>query len=268
MSEPEYNAHTSHAVTLGLPLVKRGTDLGELAVCGGGPSLADHLQELASYAAVWGINDAASWLNDHGVRATLFTVDPENIPSITRNVQRAILGSGVHPEIFKALDGKDVSIFHPTPIEGAPFIASGGVSSACRTPIVAFWMGYRSITFFGCEGSFAETSHVYGDLARKEQLIIRAGEQTYVTQPDYVMQSEYLAKIISDYPDIFKERSGGLLRSMVEHSKTWEVVAISERLAHALGVADPERMLPKYELAENFNGTESERRNDCNAVIA
>jgi hypothetical protein len=73
-----------------------------------------------------------------------------------------------------------------------------------------------------------------------------AGGEDYLTRPDFYMQSEALAKIVTTYPDYFAEESGGLLRAMIIHSDTWEDVASSEMLAKELLNREP--LLPRWEM--------------------
>jgi hypothetical protein len=243
-----FEANARHACSLGLPFVTPGKR-GSLAVAGGGPSLARNLDNLKGYDEIWGINRTAQWLCGHGIEATFFTVDPQYVPGMT-GVDKAIVSTCANPRIFAELDGKDVSLFHTHQIEGrTEFVSEGGPSSACRAVPLAVHMGFSSVTFFGCEGSYEDQSHAYETDIQRIQTIIRAGGKDYITQPDYQMQCEYLAEFLKSAPEYFKEESGGLLRAMIEDPE-WENVAFSADLwAKAL----PEGMtladLTKYEVA-------------------
>ena len=242
-----YLANAEHALGLGLPFAGFGQAAGgSLAVAGGGPSLARNLDRLKDFDAVWGINYTSQWLEARGIPNSLFSVDPAYDPGMTEGVERAILATNTHPKILEELAGKDVRLFHTELSQGAVWAATGGPSSACRVPMVAFNMGYRTITFFGCEGSYEKTSHAYDHVQKPHQLIVKAAGRTWRTQPDFQMQSEYLATVITNMPQHFSEESGGLLRAMID-DPDWENVAISEALA-VLMVGDLS-LLPKYEAA-------------------
>jgi hypothetical protein len=143
-------------------------------------------------------------------------------------VEDAILSSICHPSVFDAL-GERVRIFHPEHVAGEQgFI--GGTTSATRVPTVALCLGYQSISFFGCEGSFAETTHTFKDEAPERQVLIRAGGKHYRTTLQFMNQSESLAAVISAFPDILKDRSGGLLGAMLAYPETWEVVGLTATL--------------------------------------
>lgn len=242
-----YQANAKHAMGLGLPYAGPGQAVGEtLAIAGGGPSLARNLDRLKDFSAVWGINYTSQWLEERGIPNTLFSVDPLYDPGMTEGVDRAILAVCTHPKILEELEGKPVHLFYTELNEGAVWAATGGPSSACRVPMVAFNMGYRSITFFGCEGSYEETSHAYEHVQKPHQLIVRAAGQDYRTQPDFQMQSEYLAGLITNIPQHFSEESGGMLRAMIADPE-WENVAVSEALAKLM--VDDLALLSKYEEA-------------------
>lgn len=248
--EPEdvFLSQARHACSLGLPFVTKG-ERGSLAVAGGGPSLLDNLDRLKDFDEVWGINRTAQWLCERGIDATFFTVDPQYMPGMT-GVERAILASSVHPGVFRELAGKDVRLFHTHRPEGQEgFVSEGGPSSACRAVPLAVHMGYSSVTFFGCEGSYGDASHAYATDLQRFQLIIRAGGEDYVTQPDFQMQCEYLSGFLRELPGYFREESGGLLRAMLE-DPDWYHVAFSQAVA--------ERLLPEGATLDDLGRYERE----------
>lgn len=248
MSRDGYEANSAHARALGLPEVPEGKDLGPLAIAGGGPSLLGSLDRLREFPTIWGANHVAQWLERRGIPAIFYSCDPLYLAGLTDDVKTAILASNTHPQIFAELlaAGADVRIF-PTEHDKAPdWVASGGPTSVTRSMKVALRMGYTSVTFFGCEGSYGETSHAYDYPVISHQLIVRAGGVDYVTQPDFYMQCEYLATLIRELPSYFQEESGGLLRAMIEHPDTWDVVAASGAIAQTLIGDAPLEALPRY----------------------
>ena len=242
VSDDVLQLHIKEALASGFPLVERSPRLRPLAVVGGGPSVLQHLMYFHQWPGdIWAINQTASWLASKGVTKNvwMFTIDPGNdLPQWTQGVERALIASICDPQLFKNLEGKDVNIFHTEHYAEADLKVTGGPSTACRAPVLALAMGYTSVTYFGCEGSFDTVSHAYRNenepSQRPKQLIVKAGERLYRTGPDYLVTSEYLAQIIRTFPDYFRERSGGLLRAILEHPDTWEVVALSEALKDEL----------------------------------
>lgn len=225
-----------------------------LAVVGGGPSAADHLDELKEWPGdIWAINQSASWLSHFAPKANvyLFTIDPDEClaePQFINGVQRAILSSACHPSVFEALRGKDVRMFHCRRLpEVEVDCLGGGRCSGARAPMQAALLGYMSVTFYGCEGSIGKTTHAYRHENRPNQLVIRAGGQDYITTPDLYMNTEDLVSEFREYPKVLKEKSGGLLRAILNHPDDWEVVALSSSLRDRLDPTATE----KYELKES-----------------
>jgi len=225
-----------------------------LAVVGGGPSVHEHLADLRDWPGdIWAVNQSASFLTPLTTApVSLFTVDPDPVlagTDFTQGVRLAILGSSCAPELFAALkaQGADIRMFHTHQAdEYVGELNIGGPSSVTRTFLPAAWLGYKKVVFFGCEGSFTQNvTHAYRAEDRPRQLVVRAGERDYVTTPDLYLTTQYLANVIRDYSEGLSERSGGLLRAMLEHPDTWEVVAYSKELRDQL---DPEAHVP-YQVA-------------------
>lgn len=217
-----------------------------LAVVGGGPSTHAHIEELKEWPGhVWGINQSASWVSHFAPKADvwLFTVDPDPLlaaPQFIAGVQKAILGLCCSPNLFEALKDKDLQMFDPhvAPMVDSEMMA-GGPSSVCRTFVPAATLGYKDVTYFGCEGSlhgsvdeegmFSSRTHAYRNEERPRQMIVRCGDKDFVTTPDLYLSTIALARFIQSYC-LIKEKSGGLLRGMLEHPDTWSVVALSDAL--------------------------------------
>lgn len=240
VSDQALQEHIAAALASGFPLVeRRPLRLTQLAVVGGGPSLKGQLEELRAWnGEIWAINQTATYLTAHGIPCTLFAIDPgEDLAQWTTGIPRAYLASICHPALYAKLRGRDVRIFHTEHYAPAEWIVGGGCSAATRAPFLALHMGYASVTFFGCEGSFETTSHVYRDentaQERPKQLLIRAGA-LYRTGPDYLVTSQNLAQLIRQFPQYLFERSGGLLRALLDHWESWEIVALSQALKDEL----------------------------------
>lgn len=215
------------ALNDGRPLAQRGDHKYPVAVVGGGPSLLGRLDELRSWPGeIWAINSTCDWLLDQGIEATLFTVD--SAPLETR-AKKAILASWCVPELF---DGRDAVMFHLS--EHAEGGIAGGTTTATRAPMLAVKLGYPGVHFFGCDSSFEDKDHVDRHEGRAEQVIVRANGKDYKTAPDYILQLESLTMLIDMAPDVFVNKSGGLLEAALA-DRNWEIVAVSEGLkAHLI----------------------------------
>lgn len=220
-----------------------------LAVVGLGDSASRAINELREWDGdIWAINGAAAWLASQGIVSTMVTVDPLPFPdSAFDGISSALFASCADPKAFELMRDR-VEKFDMS--EHADDGVFGGCTTATRMPALAIQLGYTDITFFGCEGSFTDRNHVDSHRDYPEQLFIRAGGTDYRSVPEFVLQAQSLSALISEWPDIFKEKSGGLLRAMVKN-KDWSVVAVSaslkcqiEKVSGSYGLYETQYMEP------------------------
>lgn len=199
-----------------------------LAVVGLGDSASRSINELREWNGdIWAINGAAAWLASQGIVSTMVTVDPLPFPdSAFDGISSALFASCADPKAFEVMRDR-VEKFDMS--EHADDGVIGGCTTATRMPALAIALGYTDITFFGCEGSFTNRNHVDSHRDYPEQLFIRAGGHDYRSVPEFVLQAQSLASLMREWPDIFKEKSGGLLSGMIA-DPNWSVVAVSQAL--------------------------------------
>jgi hypothetical protein len=206
---------------------------GHLAVVGGGPSIRLELDTLANWQGdIWAINGACRWLRELGVETTFYTVCPgEPVPGepyakeLAKGASKAVLSELCGPEIFAALPGAHVTMIRePLP----------GPTSAVAASVAGLRAGYDNITFFGCEGSFTQdSSHAYDYTPHPHLIYLDVGGEEYVTKPEFLIQAETLAEIISCFPWTFSEQSGGLLRALIKYGQRYTVTHLSRALHDA-----------------------------------
>lgn len=250
-----------------------------LAIVGGGPSIKKHIHDLVNWPGhLWGINQSAQWLLEFNPSAPvwLFTCDPDpRIAVFADGVERAILGACCHPDLFEKFRGKDVRYFltrppkgvkdsiTPLPAELKPKAELFGPSSVTRTFLPAIMLGYKDVTFFGCEGSIDEDT-LEANACRSDYemgwrsrdclrlMIVKAGGVEYLTTPDYYITTTYLVNAMRAYPKL-KEKSGGLLRGMLQNPDDWGVVAVSEQMRNECFPEAGEKYETKFDVsAERF----------------
>lgn len=206
----------------------------KLAIVGGGQSTKQKLGMLRSWDGdIWGINSIASWLALQGVKSTYVTIDPGTpTPDECEGfVEDALIASSCHPDNRKRF--KNVRLFDIVELNPAGIV--GGTTTATRLPFLAAFLGYRDITFFGCEGSFPQgESHVNRNEIVGSELYVRAGDNLYLTTLQFLQQCETLAKILSNAPETLKSESGGLLDAMIQNMDTWQIEAVSGQLRESM----------------------------------
>lgn len=238
VAHEELLKHIAYGRSLGYPEVREAEPHGRrLAVVGGGPSISEHLDEIREFTDIWAINGACRFLRERGIDSTLLALDPcDFLAPRVSGAKKALLATRCHPEVFKALEGADITVFE------AAGDAENGMWASCAAATVAFHMGttlgYRKMVFFGCEGSFSEggDSHAYMDEAELQdyRFVVECGGKRYVTAPDIYMLTQQMAVFFRlSINGSFTERSGGLLRALIENDEH-DIVEVSSKLASEL----------------------------------
>lgn len=224
-------ANRRYARGLGLPEIgQNGPSRVPLAVVGGGHSIPDFISELRAWPGeVWAINGTYAWCAEHNIPATFYSIDPmPGIADLVRGASRAVLADTVCPEAFQtcpnvtlARTGLD-AILHDT-------------SSASTAPMIAAEGGYTGVTFFGCEGSFPPngTTHAYKDVPMS-RVLVRCGGEEYMTDPGFLMQTEFIAGLARALPGYISARGKGFLAALIEYGD-YDVIRVSRNIHDALG---------------------------------
>jgi hypothetical protein len=220
---------------LGLPDVSKHSGASHcLAVVGGGHSIKEHVDELRGWPGeVWAINGAFQWCREHGIEATFYTVDPStSLTEQCRGAKRAVLASLCSPLLFDAMRGADIEVAQ---------VGEGGLpsyaTSAGSSPAIAIVRGHREITFFGCESSFDKQTHLYKNVPTGVEVLIDVSGQQFLSDATLLLQAEFLSEIIRAAPDVFNERSGGLLSALVSEPD-YDIIAASREIHRQLALPE------------------------------
>jgi hypothetical protein len=218
----------------GLPKVGASPVSPSLAVVGGGDFDIEAVR--AFDGEVWGINGTWRYLTERGIDATFYTIDANiGILPMCRGAKRAVLASWCHPAVFDALSGANVEVADVgTEIKG-------NISTAATAPMIAAERGHKGLTFFGCNGSFGDQTHVDRDDSAETNFIwVECGGREFKSRPDMVAQTESLAEIIRamrarDLPNAIRVEGDGFLPALIDHGDydvTHACKAIHEGLEH------------------------------------
>lgn len=225
VSQDGRDANLKVIETLGLPL---HAGSGRLAVIGGGPSIRDHLDELKNWdGAIWAVNGTINWCIDNGIPAWFYTADAAPMANWTYDlsrVSRAALAPDVSPELVDYLLKHGAEITLTAPIESGP-------TSANASDYLSLKAGYTQITYFGCEGSFQpQGTHAFTSHPIPDWIEVIVGGEHFRTKPEFISQSIMLANVLRELPEVYAEKSGGLLRAMVQHGPAYEEHMVSHSL--------------------------------------
>lgn len=200
-----------------------------LAIVGGGVSAADHLDELRSWPGhIWSIKGAVKWLKENGVGSTVVSCHPkysgEDWPDFA---DAALMDAGCPRAAFERLKCP-VLLFETFAVADRTI---GGPTTFSKTPHLALQLGYREIHLFGADSSMTERSHAYENRHSCEQLMVRCGDEDFLSQPDWIWQAEHLVEWCKAAPQVFRNRSGGLLKAMIASGGEYRIIGVSEALA-------------------------------------
>jgi hypothetical protein len=224
-----------------------------LAIVGGGPSVKDHIEEIRNFKGdIWGINGACGFLRERGIDSTFISVDPhEIVAKWAVGAKKALLCVRMDPKVYEVLNGAEITLFDLINDK------EGGIHCCSSTASLGFDlasdMGYRTVVWYGCEGSWegstaegatnaSDFTHAYQEPSEKrdERMVVLCGGKEYLTAPDFYVQSCELAEIISKFPRHFSERSGGLLRAMVADQEH-DIIRVSRSLMASLKPVELEK---------------------------
>jgi hypothetical protein len=233
VDEEGRDRNAAHARSLGVPFVSYPPATWRdhpLAVIGSSPTLASHIDELRAWPGErWAINTAWLWCRDNGIAATFLTVDPAPwdisfLPAGTK----ALLASCCDPSLFAAARDCDVTTFDLGPGGVIPFSTSAGTAM-----MLGRVLGHREIALFGCQSSYCNPD--VPTVNSKQQidglLIVHCGTGFHVTTPQLLNQAETMARLILAYPEIYSERSAGLLGALVASGLDYDTLAVSQDIA-------------------------------------
>lgn len=230
VSNERRNENARYIKTLGLPYAKGA---GRLAVVGGGPSINAHVNELRSWdGEIWAVNGTVNWCLDRGIDAAFYTIDAQPIENWVYDlsrIKRAVLCDDCDPSVVGALKGAAISLV-PYP--------DGGPTSAAAADLLSIQCGYTSVTWFGCEGSFGDNTHAFDSFPVSDWIVVRIGGTDYRTKPEFLDQAKIMSEVIRTIPNVYSERSGGLLAAMVEHGPEYELIDLAPRFRNQLIAAD------------------------------
>jgi hypothetical protein len=201
-----------------------------LAIVGGGHSVASHIAELQDWQGdIWAINGAWEWCRDRDIEATMFSIDPlPGLADVARRCTSAILASCCDPSVFEAMAGQDVTIFDML-LDGT----RNGPTSLSTSPIVGLMAGYAEFHLFGADSSYASATHVYKNDDVDYKMVVKVGDAEFMTEPEFLMQAEFLAQMVRDCGKFVKLRSSGLVRALVDNPN-WECLKLTPKLKAVL----------------------------------
>jgi hypothetical protein len=151
-----------------------------IILCGGGPSIADHLDDIRKHQAagttVWAMNGASSFLRDNGIEPdaqviadakpeTVELYDPEcKLHYIASQCDRQMFEQGGEVRLWHLAISEDMDKWFPKKRReaGGYALVGGGAAVGNSALCLAYVKGYRSMHLYGYDSSHREdASHAY-----------------------------------------------------------------------------------------------------------
>lgn len=212
-------------------------DIGEplsqkAAVVAGGPSAADYLEDIRNWDGfVVAINGAHDWLIEEGITPdAVIAVDPQ--PELARYFQKPndettyLIASCCAPEVFDALEGKRVVVWHAVQENASgSLMVFGGPTAATRAPHVLYMMGFREVHMFGVDSSYTGLkTHAYKDgQVNGGNIQVRVGDEIFITSGGMLCQAEFLEQTSHVFEGKFEVHGYGLGPALVNNGE-YEVI--------------------------------------------
>lgn len=168
---------------------------GVVCIVGGGPSLANDIEELKirqqNGHQIWALNGCARFLLENGVDVDAQIIldgRPENVDFIVP-VAAYFIASQCDKSVIDGVRGRNVTLFHANtdgvvdsiPENNKPLhLISGGSTVALNTMAIAYTQGYRNIHLFGVDSSYEAEHHIYAQSLNDNDAVMNVsveGEQ-------------------------------------------------------------------------------------------
>lgn len=144
-----------------------------LAICAGGPSLADHLDVVDDFADIMVCGSAHDYLISENIVPTYSVqldggIEARQFFNYRHSSIQYLMASQCDPSMFKGLPRSQVSMWHAVGCVGNEYFhgdpaIGGGCTTTLRAMCVAIMLGYHDLHMFGFDSSFEDVNsqHAY-----------------------------------------------------------------------------------------------------------
>lgn len=237
----ERRKNVEHAMSLVLPrLGVRRALPGFLTIACYGPSLRDTYRDMRN--PILSVSGAHDYLIGKGV-IPKYHLECDPRPHKAKMLSRAndeteyLIASCCHPDVFKALEGRNIKLWHldngPESRSWArqhdPYVpcVSGGSTAGLRAFPISYVLGYRAIDVHGMDCSFDGDSQWAGAHSgeRKgiEYIRIAGSARQFATNALMIQAAREAVTFWRTHDVPMKVRGSGLMQAMMKHSMAGEV---------------------------------------------
>ena len=203
-----------------------------LAIAGGGPSLETTWPMLKDWPGrILATNGAHDYLIGRGVIPWGFCMmdaRPENAEFVRTPRKEVIyfISSKCHPEVFLALKGHDVVLWHeqldigePDDVPLVPVRTTVGLGSIC----LMFNAGFRQFHLFGMDSCYGDSHHAYTQTLNdgESTVMVTVGEQSFRCSPWMIHQAQEFKELLVNHGNSLSVfvHGGGLLAAIITEAQ-------------------------------------------------
>lgn len=206
---------------------------GQVCIVGGAPSLKTELNTLRRRQAlgqqVWALNGAYDYLVGQGIVPdghVIIDARPENVAFVgnPQNRTKYFMASQCDPDVFDALDGYDVTLFH-CQSEGVQELLSdekarpvhllgAGTTVAMKAMILAELSGYRVLHLIGIDSCYSgDEHHAYEQKWNNNETIMDVvyGDRAFKCAPWMVGQAQDFLEYAQRFNGVITVAGDGFL---------------------------------------------------------
>lgn len=234
LSWDERLTNIKHCISLGLPLLEEQPKKeGHLTVACYGPTLSATFRDISGpFMTVSGAHDYLISLGktpDYHLET-----DPRphkaGMLKLANDKTHYLVSSVCHPEVFKALEGRKVSIWH---LGNGPeseawhrantpgLLIAGGSTAGLRAIELAHALGYRALEFHGMDACFSPSGQWAGPHTGKPktEFMVKSGNRYFRTSSLMVQQAREFIHFWQTHDIKIRVKGDGLIRQMMKESE-------------------------------------------------
>lgn len=202
-----------------------------IAICGGGPSLDDHAEEIKKFPHVMACGSVHDHLVSMGITPT-FAIAVDGLEDAVNWFQKPqaktsyLLASQCHPNMFEHLKAHKIAIWNfkgqvddETVFNGEPQI-NWGCMVGNHSVQMALFLGFQELHFFGMDGNHVDGKHHayevdgHDEASRTNAGVFKVNGKNFVSTTALISQMEH-------FFDIFSSSDGQFIKGYVHGDGLW-----------------------------------------------
>ena len=202
-----------------------------IAICGGGPSLNDHVDEIKKFTHVMACGSVHDHLVELGITPS-FAIAVDGLEDAVKWFQKPqpqtsfLLASQCHPNMFERMKDHKIAIWNfsgqiddLSVFNGEPQICWGCMVGNHSIPM-SLYLGFQELHFFGMDGNHADGRHHAYDVGEHDAVSTRNMAVFSVNGKEFVSTTALISQM-EHFFDIFASTDGKFIKGYVHGDGLW-----------------------------------------------